>query len=45
MFEEVDTTNCELCSKEIETDDVRNCDDCGLDGLCKDCYESHECED
>ena len=36
-------TNCELCSAEIEDDEVECCDVCGQDGLCNDCLMDHDC--
>lgn len=37
-------TNCDECCKEIDEDEVTNCDDCGLDGICEDCMGGHICE-
>jgi hypothetical protein len=37
-------TNCELCSTEIEDDEVERCETCGQDGICNDCLMDHDCE-
>lgn len=36
-------TNCELCTREIENDEVEHCDNCGADGLCSNCLAMHDC--
>ena len=40
MTEEM--TNCELCSKEIPINEVRHCTACDQDGMCDECYHSHD---
>ena len=39
-------TNCENCSREMDDDEVQQCDLCGMDGLCDRCIGEcdHECE-
>ena len=37
-------TNCLDCCKEILDTNVFNCEECGLDGVCEDCYDDHTCE-
>lgn len=40
------TTHCENCSKEIEDDEVQQCEICGMDGLGNCCIAQfdHDCE-
>ena len=37
-------TNCELCSAEIDDEEVEWCVECGQDGLCNDCLMDHACD-
>ncbi len=39
------TTPCETCGTLIPERDVSGCDDCGADGMCETCRDSHECEE
>lgn len=36
-------TCCELCTREIDEDDVYQCSECDLDGLCDECAVTHPC--
>ena len=37
-------TNCDRCLAEIEDDEITDCYDCGLDGVCETCLGDHECD-
>jgi hypothetical protein len=33
---------CEKCTRSVPAMEINHCEECGLDGLCNECFSKHE---